>query len=439
MDNDPSKEIEHSKKGVSSVGIVQTYASGQAQAPKPLLETSSEDKPKRKRKVLRLDQIVGFSPIQPGQRVFDISNPDDQELADSIRETGQQEPITVAFLGMTGDSGTYELVNGHRRYGAIRYNAGKDWAGAKIEGEILNSSEDKTLVALHVNRGVMPLSPPQRGELYQKLRDRDKLSVSQICKRYHLAESEEYITRLIMAWDSPDPVRSLFRRGFPINRTMDLRGVWNRLPDSWRKTNIESFSRLSLAGASLFVERIRNGSSPDTSLQEAQALSPVEEISIADSARAGVGQGANAASARPAASKGKHASKEDHNLLEPLFSSLGLPSGKISELKRAGGSDNFEELTLAALAVRRGLDTHQALSAARSLTHSRSFRHVAHRLVLDISKVLTKSVDVPEYQFLKYILSLTDTRPCPQPASRTGEDKKSKSLGNKTGKKGRTK
>jgi hypothetical protein len=430
MDEHKPEEIEHTKKNVSSVGIFKKYGSGKDQASRPAPESLLEDKPRRKRKVVRLDQIVSFSPIQPGQRAFDISNPEDIELADSIKETGQHDPVTLLFLGLADDKYTYELVGGHRRFGAIRHNAGDQWQSAKIEAEILNPDEDKITVALHTNRGIMRLSPPQRAELYFMLHESQKLSVAQICKRYHLDEKEDYITRLIMAWDSPDPVRSLFSRGLAINRTLDLRGAWNRLPDDWRKSRSSQLAAISISGANLFIDRIRNGSSPDDALQEAKALSPSEELPAEEVVISPEGRGADlaihAAHASFPSLKGKVVSIEDHTLLEPMFSALGLPSAKIADLKRAGGSDTFEEMTLAALALRRGLDLQNSLTGARALTHSKTFRHVAHRLVLDISKIATKTSDSPEYQFLKYILSLTDSRPSPQPTAPKGTAKKIK-------------
>jgi hypothetical protein len=430
MADDKSKEIAVNKNVPSSVGIFGKYASGQAREPQPISSAAVDDKPKRKRTVIHLDQITAFSPIQPDQREFNLSISEDLELADSIKETGQNEPVLVAFLKMDGDKRLFELVNGHRRYGALKYNAGDKWPSAKLEAEILNPDEDKILVSLHANRGMLGLSPSQRGELYTNLQDRDKLTLSQICIRYRLDDKEEYIQRLIMAWKSPEPVQKLFHRGFPVNRTLDLRGTWNKLPEDWQNSHASQFALLSFAGVNKFLDRRRAGASPDEAFAEAISISPIEEIPIDDLSSSSSGQGANV-TARPsfktsAAPKGKVASKDDQVILEPMFYSLGLPAGKISELKRAGGSDSFDEKILAALAVRRGLDMQQSLTGARSLTHSQPLRHIAHRLVQDISKVLTKSTDVPEYAFLKYVLSFSDTQPSPQPADHKVSGKRSK-------------
>jgi hypothetical protein len=416
MADDKASEIRVSKGVVSNLGIFDKYATGKPRETQPVATVASEDKPRRKRKIIRLEQIVEISPVQPGQRYFDPSLPEDLELAASIKETGLQDPLIVKELPIAGVLFTYRLVGGHRRQGALIYNANQDgipWQGVKVEVALLNPDEDEIVVALHENFGHKPLTAPQRGELFWKLKEERHLSISQIRERLHVREDPKYMERLIMAWDSPDPVRSLFCRGLSINHTLDLRGVWNKLPESWRNANSEAVTRLSSIGANKFIEKIKKGAPADSALAEAQAEVSSDDVPFEAQSLPQVGQGAAVAESHPAPSPSKRATspKEDHSLLEPMFSKIGLTDANIKELKRAGGSDSFEEVTLAALSVRRGMDTDQSLTFARALTHSRSLRHVAHRLVLDISKVLTKSVKAPEYQFLKYILYFSDEKP----------------------------
>lgn len=418
MTDDNKTEIRVSKNVASNVDIFSKYASGKPREGQPQAVASAEDKPKRKGKIIRLDQIVEISPIQPGQRAFNPMYQDDLELAASIKETGVQDPLIVKDLPVVGVQFTYRLVGGHRRQGALIYNANKDgipWQGVKVEVRILNPDEDELIVALHENFGVKPLTPPQRAETFWKLKEVRKLSLSQIRDKLRVSDDPKYLERLIMAWDSPEPVRYLFCRGLSVNHTLDLRGIWNKLPENWRTANSQSFMRLSSAGVNNFIEKIRKGSPLDAAFTEAQSQGSSEDIPFETQSPAPAGQGAETSalhqSTAEAPAKSASTSREDHSLLELMFSRIGLADARAKELKRAGGSDSFEEVTLAALAARRGLDTDQSLTLARALTHSRSLRHVAHRLVLDISKVLTKSVNAPEYQFLKYILYFSDEKP----------------------------
>lgn len=402
--------IETRRKRVSTAGVFEAYAKPDAStAPLTLSESQPGDKPKRKRTVVTLGQIVRASPIQPGQRAFDPSRPEDLELADSIKYTGLQDPITILLLGVEADRAIYELVDGHRRFGAMQNNAGAHWSSATIEAEILATGEDKTTVALHANRGIRKQSQAQRGEQYGKLRQAEKLSVRQIRDRYHLKESEEYIQRLIMAWESPEPVRALFRRGLSLNAALDFRGVWNSLTDSFRQTYGNTVAGLSFEGARLFISQVRAGLSHDDALQQALAISPPTEeddVGLADAE----GQGADSTK-KSKSKKGKSSSKGENTSIEPLFYALGISSDRAKEIKRAGGSDTQEALVLASLAIRRGLDVQTSLSSARSLLHSRALRHNASRLSGIVTRVVAKPSESAEYQYLLYILGLSPSRP----------------------------
>lgn len=120
---------------------------------------------------IEIEKIVA-NPNQPRQ---DFNEEALQELADSIKELGVIQPITLRKR----DDGTYQIIAGERRYRASQL-AGK----TTIPAYILKADDEDTMeMALIENIQREDLNPLEIALAYQQLIEQHNLSQEQLSKR----------------------------------------------------------------------------------------------------------------------------------------------------------------------------------------------------------------------------------------------------------------
>ena len=111
----------------------------------------------------------------PNQPRRDFNEEALQELADSIKELGVIQPITLRME----DDGTYQIIAGERRFRASQL-AGKE----TIPAYILNANDEDTMeMALIENIQREDLNPLEIALAYQQLIEQHNLSQEQLSKR----------------------------------------------------------------------------------------------------------------------------------------------------------------------------------------------------------------------------------------------------------------
>lgn len=111
----------------------------------------------------------------PNQPRRDFNEEALQELADSIKELGVIQPITLRKM----DDGTYQIIAGERRFRASQI-AGKD----TIPAYILKADDEDTMeMALIENIQREDLNPLEIALAYQQLIEQHNLSQEQLSKR----------------------------------------------------------------------------------------------------------------------------------------------------------------------------------------------------------------------------------------------------------------
>ena len=120
---------------------------------------------------IEIEKIVA-NPNQPRR---DFNEEALQELADSIKELGVIQPITLRKM----DDGTYQIIAGERRYRASQL-AGK----TTIPAYILKADDEDTMeMALIENIQREDLNPLEISLAYQQLIEQHHLSQEQLSKR----------------------------------------------------------------------------------------------------------------------------------------------------------------------------------------------------------------------------------------------------------------
>ena len=120
---------------------------------------------------IEIDKILA-NPNQPRR---DFNEEALQELADSIKELGVIQPITLRKM----DDGTYQIIAGERRFRASQL-AGK----STIPAYILKADDENTMeMALTENIQREDLNPLEIALAYQQLIEQHNLSQEQLSKR----------------------------------------------------------------------------------------------------------------------------------------------------------------------------------------------------------------------------------------------------------------
>lgn len=128
---------------------------------------------------------------------FEIFPEKTQELADSIREVGQLQPIVVRDLG-----GRYEIIAGHRRY-----LAHKLLKATTIEAIIKNIEESESaLIRATENQLREGLSPLEEGYVYLRLVDKHGFTLKDLARRLPVGAGT--IKRRIELTKMPKPLQT---------------------------------------------------------------------------------------------------------------------------------------------------------------------------------------------------------------------------------------
>ena len=118
---------------------------------------------------------IGNIFANPNQPRRDFNEEALKELADSIRELGVIQPITLRKM----DDGTYQIIAGERRFRASQL-AGK----STIPAYILKADDENTMeMALTENIQREDLNPLEIALAYQQLMEQHNLSQEQLSKR----------------------------------------------------------------------------------------------------------------------------------------------------------------------------------------------------------------------------------------------------------------
>lgn len=127
-----------------------------------------------------------------------------QGLADSIKENGQCMPGRVDVL----KNGTFLLVDGHRRYEAMKLIPDKPPFKAFIN--VRETTEEDRLIQMFTTQDNKQLTPNEAAELIQRLLTFGK-NQSQIAQR--LGRSPSYISQMISFARKPEEVKEKVSRG----------------------------------------------------------------------------------------------------------------------------------------------------------------------------------------------------------------------------------
>jgi ParB family chromosome partitioning protein len=153
-------------------------------------------------KVIDIDRIVA-DPTQP-RREFDETEM--AELAASLRDLGQQQPIRVRW---DAQQERYVIIAGERRWRAAKQ------AGLKTLSAI---TDEKTLAADRVlemqiveNALRSDLTPIEAGAAYRLLMQTWGCTQQQLAARLHVSQSK--VSRALQALDLPEPVKAAVSQG----------------------------------------------------------------------------------------------------------------------------------------------------------------------------------------------------------------------------------
>lgn len=136
-------------------------------------------------------------PSQP-RRTFDESELED--LAASLREAGQQQPIRVRW---DGQRDRYVIISGERRWRAAQ-KAGLPTLMAVVDGRDL--SDDQILEAQLIENAVRSdLTAVESGRAYQTLMTTWQCSQQELAARLHVSTSK--VSRALAALDLPEQVQ----------------------------------------------------------------------------------------------------------------------------------------------------------------------------------------------------------------------------------------
>lgn len=140
------------------------------------------------------------NPFQPRQMI----NPDLlNQLADSIRQTGLVQPITVRRMA----NGQYEIIAGERRWRAAQM------AGLKEIPAFLRSATDEEVLEMALVENIFreDLSPIERALAYQRYCREFNLSAEQVASR--LGEDRSTVANYIRLLDLPNDVQDMVSQG----------------------------------------------------------------------------------------------------------------------------------------------------------------------------------------------------------------------------------
>ena len=136
-------------------------------------------------------------PSQP-RRTFDEAELDD--LAASLRDVGQQQPIRVRW---DGKQDRYIIISGERRWRAA-HKAGLSTVMAVVDGRDL--SDDRILEAQLIENAVRSdLTAVESGRAYQTLMTTWQCSQQELAARLHVSTSK--VSRSLAALDLPEQVQ----------------------------------------------------------------------------------------------------------------------------------------------------------------------------------------------------------------------------------------
>lgn len=141
----------------------------------------------------RVPQEIELSLIKPGRYANRLSDDDKQlaELAESIREIGLLEPISVVAGG-----GQYTIVSGHRRRRACEL-AGMMQVECYIE---VRSDQDIRRVVIAANEMRANLTPIERAEQIRRWIEEDGLTESAVARIHHRSEDWVRRQRALLTW-----------------------------------------------------------------------------------------------------------------------------------------------------------------------------------------------------------------------------------------------
>lgn len=149
---------------------------------------------------MALEKIV-MIPLEkidrPGKVAREAIDPEKvRELAESIREVGQLQPVVVR-----PSNGRYEMVAGDRRYLAHKLLGLKE-----IKAVVKQLDDYETIIVRGIeNLQRENLTPSEEGAFYLSLKEEGGLSQKEICRR--TGKTENTVSRLIWFAKLPEDVR----------------------------------------------------------------------------------------------------------------------------------------------------------------------------------------------------------------------------------------
>jgi ParB/RepB/Spo0J family partition protein len=119
-----------------------------------------------------------------------------RELAESIREVGQLQPVVVRPA-----NGRFEMVAGDRRYLALKLLGLKE-----IKAVVKQLNDYETVIVRGIeNLQRENLTPSEEGRFYTSLKEDGGLSIREICRR--TGKTDKTVMRLMWFFKFPEDVR----------------------------------------------------------------------------------------------------------------------------------------------------------------------------------------------------------------------------------------
>ena len=146
-----------------------------------------------------------ISQVEPGlnqpRKRFDESALDD--LADSIREHGILQPITVRRLS----TGYYQIIAGERRWRAAKL------AGLREVPVVIIEADDRRVMELGLIENLQreDLNPMEEAEGYDTLVSKYGMTQEEVARR--MGKSRPAVTNALRLMTLPDPVRGMVAEG----------------------------------------------------------------------------------------------------------------------------------------------------------------------------------------------------------------------------------
>jgi ParB/RepB/Spo0J family partition protein len=302
---------------------------------------------------IELSSICKESPFQTRQELFDPKTfPEDEELLESVRVNGVLEPIMVFANPYHTGSRLYQTVFGHRRVAAARLVGFEE-----ITALVIHDEDEARFLTIAENMGNRGLTPYEKALALVRLKETYPSFSTRDLER-ETGIPFQSVSTLIRAYqESPPTLRKMFAEGLAPGAVLQLKPVFETIPESERKRlakALQGLSRRQAQGIRVLVDR---GATPYDAIKillgsEAnQRLSPIRSPTSASIGEKQENKTVKRKSPTPLPAIG------DKTYVNKLAEFTGASKAKVNRLleQAIGENESKEVLVLAcAYAANRG-------------------------------------------------------------------------------------